>query len=153
MCCKNANGLMWPRGFVKLKKIREQLGSGWVGQTPTRIVIFFLNCVFCDFCVVFCCCTCFQKKLKMGRGGRLRSGQSEFFLDFFHFFNLTRPLNNNHNYWHIILTQHNPSWTQPRGLALEVDSITKALVLYADDRRLTRQPISLYLVRCTFSQR
>ena len=38
--------LLWRsclRGFVKLKKIkkiREKLGNGWVGQAPTRIIIF-----------------------------------------------------------------------------------------------------------------
>ena len=51
------------RGLVKLKKnqkIREKLGSGWVGQAPTRISSFFGNIVF--FCVVFLRCTCFPKK-------------------------------------------------------------------------------------------
>ena len=38
------------RDFVKLKnqKIREKLGSGWVGQAPSRIFIF-LFCVFVLF--------------------------------------------------------------------------------------------------------
>ena len=42
------------RGFVKLKKIpkiREKLGTGWVGQDPTRISFLFGNIVF--FCVFF----------------------------------------------------------------------------------------------------
>ena len=38
------------RGFVKLKdipKIREKLGSGWVGQAPSRILHFLRKmCVF-----------------------------------------------------------------------------------------------------------
>ena len=42
-------------GFCQVKKnqkIREKLGSGWVGQAPTRI--FFLKfCRFVSFCVVF----------------------------------------------------------------------------------------------------
>ena len=42
------------KGFCqvkKIKKIREKLGSGWVGQALTRILIFFWK--FCVFCVVF----------------------------------------------------------------------------------------------------
>ena len=50
------------RGFIKLKKIREKLGSGWVGQAPAQIffggggdlVVFF----------GFFCCTYFQKQFK-----------------------------------------------------------------------------------------
>ena len=38
----------------KIPKIREKLGSGWVGQARAR---FFLRKVY--FC---CCCTCFEKK-------------------------------------------------------------------------------------------
>ena len=59
----------WFRGFVKLKKIREQLVSGWVGQAPTRIFLIFLGKFF--FCVFFVLFSCFQM---------------------FGFFNLTRPL-------------------------------------------------------------
>ena len=53
-------------GFVKLKKnqkIREKLGSGWVGQVPTRILLFFWK-----FCIFFLCVLffhvskCFKKK-------------------------------------------------------------------------------------------
>ena len=47
-------------GFVKLKKIREKLGSGWVGQAPTR-------CFFYIF-LVFCVCCFYVFKKKMGRG-------------------------------------------------------------------------------------
>ena len=46
------------RGFLKLKKIQKfvkKLGSGWVGEAPTRICLFFIKLVF--FCVVF-----FEKK-------------------------------------------------------------------------------------------
>ena len=42
------------RGFVKLQKnkiIREQLGSGRLGQAPALIIIFFDNFVL--FCVIF----------------------------------------------------------------------------------------------------
>ena len=39
------------RGFVKLKKIREKLGSGWVGQAPTRISIFLE--ILCFFVLFF----------------------------------------------------------------------------------------------------
>ena len=45
------------KGFCQVKKnqkIREKLGSGWVGQAPTRIIILFWKCcVFFVFCVVF----------------------------------------------------------------------------------------------------
>ena len=57
------------KGFCqieKIKKIREKLGSGWVGQAPTRIIIFFGNVVFF---VLFSCFQMFQKK-KIGWGGR-----------------------------------------------------------------------------------
>ena len=30
------------RGFVKLKKIREKLGSGWVGQARSKCCVFVL---------------------------------------------------------------------------------------------------------------
>ena len=59
--------LAW--GFCQIKKnpkIREKLGSGWVGQAPTRI--FFFGEKFCVSCVFFCCCTCFQK-IKTWIGG------------------------------------------------------------------------------------
>ena len=50
------------RGFVKLKKIREKLGSGWVGQAPTRIFFFEISCFLCCFHDS----KCFQKELKIG---------------------------------------------------------------------------------------
>ena len=57
----------WFRGFVKLKKIREQLGIEWVDQAPTRIFLFFWG-IF--FCVCFLCCfhvsKCFKKKKWIG---------------------------------------------------------------------------------------
>ena len=52
------------RGFVKLKKnqkIRVKLGNGWVGQAPTRILIFFGNFVYL---VLFSCFQLFPKKIK-----------------------------------------------------------------------------------------
>ena len=43
-------------GCVKLKKnlkIREKLGSEWVGQAPTKILFFLeMLCFFCCFFVV-----------------------------------------------------------------------------------------------------
>ena len=45
------------KGFCQVEKnpkIREKLGSGWVGQALTRILILFGNVVFSVFlCVVF----------------------------------------------------------------------------------------------------
>ena len=45
------------KGFCQVKtipKIRQKLGSVWVGQATTRIFIFWENLVFfCVFCVVF----------------------------------------------------------------------------------------------------
>ena len=42
------------RGFVKLKnpKIREKLGSGWVGQAPTHNYFCVKFCVFFVFFVL-----------------------------------------------------------------------------------------------------
>ena len=54
----------------KNQKIREKLGSGWVGQAPTRI--FFLGGKFCLF---FVCCfhvskiKINKKKVDVGVGG------------------------------------------------------------------------------------
>ena len=49
---------MITKGFCQVKKnpkIREKLGSGWVGQGPTWIILIFWKCyVFlCFLCVVF----------------------------------------------------------------------------------------------------
>ena len=56
------------KGFCqveKIPKIREKLGSGWVGEAPSRILIFFFECfILFVFCVVFM----FQKKIKKDRG-------------------------------------------------------------------------------------
>ena len=50
------------KGFCQVKtipKIREKLGSGRVGQAPTRILIFFGNCVFFRVCLY-----CFNVSIK-----------------------------------------------------------------------------------------
>ena len=52
------------KGFVKLKKIQEKLGSGWVGQAPTWICIFFFF-----FFVLFLSFYMFPKKMDKGMGG------------------------------------------------------------------------------------
>ena len=82
------------KGFCQVKKnpkIREKLGSGWVGQAPNRILIFSLKC--CVFFVLFSCFQLFQKKKWIKRvGAWVGSDQSAFFSDFFYFFNLIRPL-------------------------------------------------------------
>ena len=62
------------KGFCqvnKLPKIREKLGSGWVGQAPNRIFFFVWKCcVFLFFFVLFSCFQLFQKKkLESGVGG------------------------------------------------------------------------------------
>ena len=62
------------KGFVKLKKIQKfeknSRVDGRVGQAPTRILLFFWKlCVFCVFCSVGFCCTCFKNKLERGEGG------------------------------------------------------------------------------------
>ena len=63
-----------------------------MGQAPTRIVFFIGKAVFfCDFCVVFCCCTCFKKK-KMDRRWAGCVWPIRVFLGFWDFFNLKRPL-------------------------------------------------------------
>ena len=44
------------KGFCQVKKnqkIREKLGSGWVGQAPTRIFFFFGNFVLFSYFHVF----------------------------------------------------------------------------------------------------
>ena len=72
--------------------MREKLGSGWVGQAPTRILIFWGNFVFFRiFCVVFM----FQnvskktKKLDNGMGGWCLNNPS--FSRIFGFFLLDKP--------------------------------------------------------------
>ena len=56
------------KGFCQVKKnpkIREKLGSGWVGQAPNGIIIIFWKfCVFCVFFVCFMCCFHVSKKKK-----------------------------------------------------------------------------------------
>ena len=47
---------MISKGFCQVKinlKTREKLGSGWVAQALTRIIIFFGNFAFFLFFVVF----------------------------------------------------------------------------------------------------
>ena len=59
------------RGFVKLKnpKIREKLGSGWVGQAPTRIINFLeMLCVLCFLFCVHMLLKVSKKKKKLDRG-------------------------------------------------------------------------------------
>ena len=71
------------KGFCQVKKnpkIREKLGSGWVGGSQDGFVFFWKFCVFlsCFFAVHV------SEKKKIGYGsGWVRSGQSEFFSDFF----------------------------------------------------------------------
>ena len=65
------------------------LSGGWVGQAPTRMFIFFRNCVFC---VLLCCfhvsqCLRFFFKWKGGWVALV------VFSDFWIFFNFTTPLN------------------------------------------------------------
>ena len=69
----------------KMRKIREKLGSGWVGQAPTRILFYSWKC-----CVFFCFCVCFlllyMFPKKWDRGGWwVGSGQSVFFFGFLDF--------------------------------------------------------------------
>ena len=85
------------KGFCQVKKnpkIREKHRSGWVGQARTQILFFLeMLCFFVSF-VLFLLFYMFRKKLKIGYGGGwVVSDQSEFFADFWLFFNLTRPLN------------------------------------------------------------
>ena len=87
-----------PKGFVKLKKIKKsekKLGSGWVGQAPTRIIILGGNFVF--FCVFLWCfflLNMFPQKIKkMARGvGWLCLANLSFSRIFGFFLNLTKPL-------------------------------------------------------------
>ena len=81
-------------GSVKIMpKIREKLlGSGWVGQAPTRILILFLNFFFS---CILCCLhvsKCFQKNKKWLMGWVGVVLLIRVFLGFLDFFNLTRPL-------------------------------------------------------------
>ena len=66
------------RGFCQVEKnpkIREKLGSGWVGQVLTRIWCFFWK--FCVFVLFFVVVHVSKKYLK------LDVGVSEWGLDFF----------------------------------------------------------------------
>ena len=82
------------RGFCQVKKIpkiRKKLGSGWVGQAPTRIFFFFeILCFLCVFYIVFM----FSKKNIKKWIGEWVSGVwlIRVFLGFLDFFNLTKPL-------------------------------------------------------------
>ena len=53
------------RGFVKLKKLKNPIKSGWVGQAPTRI-FFFGNVVFFYFFSVVFMFPNVSKKKKIG---------------------------------------------------------------------------------------
>ena len=78
------------RGFVKLKKSKNPRKTRkWVGGSSPNsdYFLFFWNFVF--LCVFF---VRLSKKLDRVVGW-LWSGQSDFFSDFWIFFNLTRPLN------------------------------------------------------------
>ena len=80
------------RCFVKLKKSEKNSGvGGWVFQAPTRICLFFGNCVFFLLWGGLHVSQIFFK-MHRGRGGWEGSGQYEFFSNFCIFFNLTRPL-------------------------------------------------------------
>ena len=62
------------KGFCHGKnntKFREKLGSGWVGEAPTRIIFFFSDilCVFFVFCVVGFVLHVSPKNLKKWIGG------------------------------------------------------------------------------------
>ena len=77
------------QGFCQVKsnsKIRKKLGSGWAGQSPTRIRFFWGKNVCFSLLYMF------PKKIRQGDGW-VGSGQSQFSSDFWNFFNLTRPLN------------------------------------------------------------
>ena len=58
------NHYKYLRGFVKLKKIQKSEKNSEVGGwlKPQLGLLFFSEILcFFYFCVVFCCCTCFQK--------------------------------------------------------------------------------------------
>ena len=74
------------RGFVKLKKSEKNSEVDW------WVFSFFENVVFFVLFVFFCCCTCFQKNIKLN-GGWMGSDQFVFISDFFILFNLTKTLN------------------------------------------------------------
>ena len=85
------------KGFCqvkKIQKIQEKLGSGWVGQAPTRIIICWGGIFFLFvFRVVFM----FPKnkyQLDRGGGGAFGVWPIRVFLGFRIVFKLTRPLNN-----------------------------------------------------------
>ena len=55
------------RGFVKLKKIREKLGGGWVITSPNSDFYFFLEILF--FYTFLCFFMFPKKKLDRAVGG------------------------------------------------------------------------------------
>ena len=75
------------KGFCQVKnntKFREKLGSGWVGEAPTRIIFFFFSEILCVFFCFLCCwfcSTCFPRKIKKMNRGINGSRQSEFISD------------------------------------------------------------------------
>ena len=73
------------RGFFKLKKSEKNSEVDW------WVYSFFENVVFFVLFVFFCCCTCFQKNIKLN-GGWVLSDQFVFISDFFILFNLTKTL-------------------------------------------------------------
>ena len=77
------------KGFCQVKRkpnIREKLGSGWVGQAQTRILIFWGESL--RFCVFLCCFHVSKKKLIRGWVGVVWS--IRVFLGFFDFFQLDK---------------------------------------------------------------
>ena len=80
--------------FCQVKKIQKsekdlEVG-GWV-KPQLGFIVFFGNLVFlCCFLLMYM----FKKKIEYG-GGWVWSGQSEFFSDFWIFFNFTKPLSIN----------------------------------------------------------
>ena len=88
------------KGFCQVKKIQKSEKNSEVGGWVKRQLglLFFWEIVFfCVFCVVFCCCTFFKKNIQNWIGGGwVVSGKSDFFSNFWIFFNLTRPLNVTH---------------------------------------------------------
>ena len=84
---------MGTKGFCQVKKnqkIREKLGSGWVGQAPTFL----------------------PKKLKKldRRVGGWCLANPSFSLDFLNFFNLTKPLTCSYcDVTKLILFKHRPT--------------------------------------------
>ena len=95
------------RSFVKLKKIKKSEKNskvgGWV-KPQLESFFFFWNVVFlCVFCCLFLLYIFPIFFLKNGYGGGwMRSGQSEFFSDFWIFFNLTKPLKDSQESIHTV---------------------------------------------------